>query len=193
MLSSFYFLFNLQWPSVFMHVRQKQRKKTVANCWYCFQRADVPAKRTVSQYDCCPEKYIDITFTVRIQRRKLYYIFNLVVPCLMMSCLSLLVFSMPPDAGEKITCGGFRLQIRYLQGLIETAVGAAGAGYRPREPPVTAADGRARSACTRVAYKCKCAYPLDLHKLSVVVKLARKKTCRITDQRLSSTASSAVP
>jgi len=65
----------------------------------------VPAERNEKQYDCCPEVYIDITFTVRIQRRKLYYIFNLVVPCLMMSCLSLLVFSMPPDAGEKITCG----------------------------------------------------------------------------------------
>ena len=97
----------------------------------------VPAERNEKQYDCCPEVYIDITFTVSIQRRKLYYIFNLVVPCLMMSCpaisrsllslsllvlnpscsrartarlsmmscLSLLVFSMPPDAGEKITCG----------------------------------------------------------------------------------------
>jgi len=47
----------------------------------------VPAKRNEKRYDCCPEVYIDITFTVRIQRRKLYYIFNLVVPCLMMSCL----------------------------------------------------------------------------------------------------------
>lgn len=65
----------------------------------------VPVERNVKQYDCCPETFIDVTFTLRIQRRKLYYIFNLVVPCLMMSCLSLLVFSMPPDAGEKITCG----------------------------------------------------------------------------------------
>ena len=65
----------------------------------------VPADRNEKRYDCCPEVYIDITFTVQIQRRRLYYIFNLVVPCFMMSCLSLLVFSMPPDAGEKITCG----------------------------------------------------------------------------------------
>jgi len=47
----------------------------------------VPALRNEKRYDCCPEVYIDITFTVRIQRRKLYYIFNLVVPCFMMSCL----------------------------------------------------------------------------------------------------------
>ena len=49
----------------------------------------IPAERNENQYDCCPEVYIDITFTVRIRRRKLYYIFNLVVPCFMMSCLSL--------------------------------------------------------------------------------------------------------
>ena len=65
----------------------------------------VPAVRNVKTYDCCPEQFVDVTFKVLIQRRKLYYVFNLVVPCLMMSCLSLLVFSMPPDAGEKITCG----------------------------------------------------------------------------------------
>jgi len=58
----------------------------------------VPAERNEKRYDCCPEVYIDITFTVCIRRRKLYYIFNLVVPCLMMSCLwtSLPVSSLTP-------------------------------------------------------------------------------------------------
>ena len=65
----------------------------------------VPAQRNVVTYDCCPEEYIDVTFTVMIRRRKLYYVFNLVVPCLFLSFLSLLVFAMPPDCGEKITMG----------------------------------------------------------------------------------------
>lgn len=64
-----------------------------------------PAQRNVLQYECCPEEYIDVTFTVEIRRRKLYYVFNLVVPCLMLNLLSLIVFTMPPDAGEKVTCG----------------------------------------------------------------------------------------
>jgi len=54
----------------------------------------VPAERNEKQYDCCPEVYIDITFTVSIQRRKLYYIFNLVVPCLMMSCPAISTLSL---------------------------------------------------------------------------------------------------
>lgn len=67
--------------------------------------AGAPANRNVLRYDCCPEEYIDITFSVQIRRRKLYYVFNLVVPCLMLNLLSLIVFTMPPDAGEKVTCG----------------------------------------------------------------------------------------
>ena len=70
--------------------------------------AGMPAKRNIVSYDCCPEQYIDVTFTIKIRRRKLYYIFNLVVPCLFLDLLSLLVFAMPPDAGEKITCGRFQ-------------------------------------------------------------------------------------
>ncbi|ELT87200.1 hypothetical protein CAPTEDRAFT_221893 [Capitella teleta] len=66
---------------------------------------EAPGVRTISKYDCCPEEYIDINFTVAIRRRKLYYVFNLVVPCLMLNLLSLVVFTMPPDAGEKVTCG----------------------------------------------------------------------------------------
>ncbi len=85
------------------------------NCLVCRHRgnylllfnvfAGVPAKRNVVTYDCCPEEYIDLTFTVNIRRRKLYYVFNLVVPCLFLSFLSLLVFWMPPECGEKITMG----------------------------------------------------------------------------------------
>ena len=71
----------------------------------------MPAKRSVVTYDCCPEEYIDVTFTVMIRRRKLYYVFNLVVPCLFLSFLSLLVFAMPSDCGEKITMGRCFLHI----------------------------------------------------------------------------------
>ena len=73
----------------------------------CMFFTGAPAKRNIIRYDCCPEEYIDITFSIHIRRRYLYYVFNLVVPCLFLSCLSLLVFVMPPDSGEKVTCGRF--------------------------------------------------------------------------------------
>ncbi|XP_025078465.1 acetylcholine receptor subunit alpha-type acr-16-like [Pomacea canaliculata] len=65
----------------------------------------VPVKRNVLKYDCCPEVYIDVTFTIHIRRRTLYYGFNIILPCVLISSLSLLLFVLPPDAGEKISLG----------------------------------------------------------------------------------------
>ncbi|VDO92101.1 unnamed protein product [Soboliphyme baturini] len=53
------------------------------------------------------EPYIDVTFTFRIRRRTLYYGFNLIIPCILISMMTLLGFTLPPDAGEKLTLGNF--------------------------------------------------------------------------------------
>lgn len=61
--------------------------------------------RNVVTYSCCPEPFPDVTFHVHIRRRILYYMYNVVFPCIMMSALTLLVFCLPPDSGEKIALG----------------------------------------------------------------------------------------
>ncbi|XP_064608588.1 neuronal acetylcholine receptor subunit alpha-10-like isoform X2 [Liolophura sinensis] len=65
----------------------------------------VEVQRNVVYYSCCPEPFPDVTFHVIIQRRILYYMYNVVFPCIMMSALTLLVFCLPPDSGEKIALG----------------------------------------------------------------------------------------
>ncbi|ELU07179.1 hypothetical protein CAPTEDRAFT_228745 [Capitella teleta] len=66
---------------------------------------NVKIERNVVFYSCCPEPYPDVTFTLHISRRTLYYTYNVLVPCLMLSCLTLLGFWMPPEGGEKVTLG----------------------------------------------------------------------------------------
>ncbi|XGW21367.1 hypothetical protein V3C99_004376 [Haemonchus contortus] len=70
-----------------------------------FDLVKVYQKRRVVKYTCCPEPYPDITFFIYIRRKTLYYLYNIVFPCLMMSVLTLLVFVLPPDSGEKIALG----------------------------------------------------------------------------------------
>lgn len=65
----------------------------------------MPGKKNVITYGCCPEPYVDITFTIKIRRRTLYYFFNLIVPCVLISSMALLGFTLPPDCGEKLTLG----------------------------------------------------------------------------------------
>ncbi|KAG8331424.1 CHRNA7-FAM7A fusion protein [Homalodisca vitripennis] len=65
----------------------------------------MPGKKNVMNYACCPEPYIDVTFTIQIRRRTLYYFFNLIVPCVLISSMALLGFTLPPDSGEKLTLG----------------------------------------------------------------------------------------
>merc|ERR1719297_338280 len=65
----------------------------------------VPARLNEEIYECCPEPYLDITFIIKIRRRTLYYFFNLIVPCLLISSMAVLDFTLPPDSGEKLSLG----------------------------------------------------------------------------------------
>uniref|UniRef100_A0A7M4F6S1 Cholinergic receptor nicotinic alpha 1 subunit n=1 Tax=Crocodylus porosus TaxID=8502 RepID=A0A7M4F6S1_CROPO len=56
------------------------------------------------RYDCCPNTpYLDITYHFIMQRLPLYFIVNVIIPCLLFSFLTGLVFYLPTDSGEKMT------------------------------------------------------------------------------------------
>ena len=65
----------------------------------------VPARANEEIYECCPEPYLDITFSIKLRRRTLYYFYNLIVPCLLISSMAVLDFTLPPDSGEKLSLG----------------------------------------------------------------------------------------
>ncbi|XP_033009618.1 neuronal acetylcholine receptor subunit alpha-4 isoform X2 [Lacerta agilis] len=57
----------------------------------------------IKKYECCSEIYPDITYSFIIRRLPLFYTINLIIPCLLISCLTVLVFYLPSECGEKIT------------------------------------------------------------------------------------------
>lgn len=65
----------------------------------------VPGTRNEVFYDCCKEPYPDVTFIITIRRRTLYYALNLLIPCVLLSSMTLLIFVLPADSGEKISLG----------------------------------------------------------------------------------------
>lgn len=56
-------------------------------------------------FSCCEEPYIFIKNYIRMRRRPLFYVFNMVFPCLLITLVALLGFYMPSDSGEKISMG----------------------------------------------------------------------------------------
>uniref|UniRef100_S4R4M0 Uncharacterized protein n=1 Tax=Petromyzon marinus TaxID=7757 RepID=S4R4M0_PETMA len=65
----------------------------------------VVGKRNELFYECCQEPYTDVTYTLLLRRRTLYYALNLLLPCMLISALALLVFLLPAESGEKISLG----------------------------------------------------------------------------------------
>ncbi|XP_034408978.1 neuronal acetylcholine receptor subunit alpha-7-like isoform X2 [Cyclopterus lumpus] len=66
---------------------------------------EVPGGRHEVFYDCCPEPYPDVTFVVTLRRRTLFYALNLLIPCVLLSSMTLVVFLLPANSGEKISLG----------------------------------------------------------------------------------------
>ncbi|XP_070543393.1 neuronal acetylcholine receptor subunit beta-4-like [Ptychodera flava] len=64
---------------------------------------DMPGERHVISYPSSSEIYTDITYHFIIRRKPLFYTVNLVIPCVLISFLTVLVFYLPSDCGEKIT------------------------------------------------------------------------------------------
>ena len=64
----------------------------------------VPAKRSVVKYFCCEEPFPDVTFSIIIRRRSLFYMMNLILPLVIITVLINVSFVLPAESGEKKNC-----------------------------------------------------------------------------------------
>ena len=58
--------------------------------------------RKLTVYSCCEEPYPEIFYRLTIRRRPLFYVFNMVFPCLLITLVAYLGFYLPPGSGEKV-------------------------------------------------------------------------------------------
>ncbi|EDO46124.1 predicted protein [Nematostella vectensis] len=102
------------YTSEFLSLDIKQKEpdlsKYTPNGQWEMMHAEV--KRNVVKYSCCYWPYIDVTYTVHIRRRPLFFVLNLILPCILLATLSVFSFSLPPGSGERIA-----LVITLLLGL----------------------------------------------------------------------------
>lgn len=63
------------------------------------------SERTVRIYSCCAEPYPEVTYKIEIRRKPLFYVFNMILPCMIITLVALLGFYMPSESGEKVTMG----------------------------------------------------------------------------------------
>ncbi|GFR96270.1 neuronal acetylcholine receptor subunit alpha-10-like, partial [Elysia marginata] len=62
-------------------------------------------EREVVKFSCCDVPYPFIKNHIKIKRRPLFYVFNMIFPCVLITLVALLGFYMPSDTGEKISMG----------------------------------------------------------------------------------------
>lgn len=71
--------------------------------WRIVQTA---VRRQVNFYSCCENvPFPELRFTIHLRRRTLFYLYNIIIPCLMLSTLTLMQFWLPCESGEKVTLG----------------------------------------------------------------------------------------
>ena len=66
---------------------------------------DMTAVETEVIFDCCPEPFAAIEYTVTISRLSLYYFIYIILPLMSLAFLFLLIFHIPHDSGERMGFG----------------------------------------------------------------------------------------
>lgn len=117
--------------------------RTLANLQNNLSRAlQKPICRLLSNNNREP---LDITFNVTLRRKTLFYTTNLILPCVVMSLLSILVFYLPSDSNEKVSAFLVRPLIDLARASRSSGLPSRAASKRPRNPGLAPGDDRGSS------------------------------------------------
>lgn len=76
----------------------------LANMLLCFRRHFYSRLFAISKWFIkLLIRFSDITFKLTMRRKTLFYTVNLIIPCVGITFLTVLVFYLPSDSGEKVT------------------------------------------------------------------------------------------
>ncbi len=65
----------------------------------------VESTRELVKYPCCEAPFSRVVYTLILQRASMFYVFSMLIPSVLLTTITLLVFCMPPETGEKISLG----------------------------------------------------------------------------------------
>ena len=84
-----------------------------------------PARKLQLLYKCCPEKFTQIEYTLKLRRRPNFYVRMLLVPMLLLSVLVLVIFWIPPQRPDRTALGEGGISTSLVEPKIYLLVAAA--------------------------------------------------------------------
>eukprot|EP00928_Gymnodinium_smaydae_P028995 TRINITY_DN21966_c0_g1_i1.p1 TRINITY_DN21966_c0_g1~~TRINITY_DN21966_c0_g1_i1.p1 ORF type:complete len:805 (-),score=104.50 TRINITY_DN21966_c0_g1_i1:17-2431(-) len=83
----------------------KSTSETSGSTYQIYTIKSVSAKRKEVFYDCCIHPFVNILYTVQIQRGAAFYVMKLIVPQIAMAALSVITYFMDAAIGERLGFG----------------------------------------------------------------------------------------
>ncbi|XP_071796431.1 neuronal acetylcholine receptor subunit alpha-10-like [Asterias amurensis] len=70
-----------------------------------WQLLRVDPHRYEKKYNCCAYPFAKVVYTLTLERASNFYILSILVPSVLLTMITVMVFCMPPESGEKISLG----------------------------------------------------------------------------------------
>lgn len=92
-----------QLNGIFWKFQPPKMRSTIPTLWNLFQVNSI-SSLLLDLYLISSEYFffLDITFKLTMRRKTLFYTVNLIIPCVALTFLTVLVFYLPSDSGEKV-------------------------------------------------------------------------------------------